>query len=342
MYAIVKVDTVNDRCLVKFGDNTQRWSSLKDLAKLSSQDEHELLCVVCKKSNQKSYDSILVCDHCGRGYHQNCHRPNVGIVDAESPWSCSRCTENGRRPHRNHSVEAFGPQTGALRKEVGTLTGGVTDANSSVVKKPVIGLSYDLLVVLSLYNQTPRVFNPAFVQLNPRGSMVTLKLPASRRRDPPGMVMRGRSKKKLYMSSVTFCTVLELWGPHMLTMQVESLTWDSQHRINTEQKYCYCGCTGEWFWRMLQCGRCRQWFHDRCLNCLKYPLYCGDRFYIFVCAVCNGGNEFIRRLELQLVDVVHLALFNLTVINAKKYYDFETVLIPYINENWKYFQLPPK
>ncbi|XP_046398166.1 uncharacterized protein LOC124164971 [Ischnura elegans] len=263
---VVEVDAASDRCLVKFGDNTQRWSSLKDLAKLASQSEHELLCVVCKKSNAKAFDTILVCDHCGRGYHQNCHRPNINLAEIDSHWTCSRCVENGRRPHRNSTVD-IGIGTHAVRKEGVVATAPVETVTPTINKEPgVIGLSYD----------------------------------------------------------------------------VESLTWDSQHRINTEQKYCYCGSAGEWFWRMLQCGRCRQWFHDRCLSCLKYPLYCGDRFYIFVCAVCNYGTEFVRRLEMQLVDVVHLALFNLTVLNAKKYYDFDTLLIPYINQNWKYLQLPPK
>ncbi|XP_071447791.1 polycomb protein Pcl [Hetaerina americana] len=263
---VVEVDAASDRCLVKFGDNTQRWSSLKDVAKLASQSEHELLCVVCKKSNSKAYDTILVCDRCGRGYHQTCHRPNVNVVEVDTPWTCSRCVENGRRPHRANTVDV-GIGTHAVRKEVAIVAGPVETVSPAVSKETrIMGLSYD----------------------------------------------------------------------------VEALTWDSQHRINTEQKYCYCGSAGEWFWRMLQCGRCRQWFHDRCLSCLKYPLYCGDRFYIFVCAVCNHGTEFVRRLEMQLVDVVHLALFNLTVLNAKKYYDFDTLLIPYINDNWKYLQLPLK
>lgn len=58
--------------------------------------------------------------------------------------------------------------------------------------------------------------------------------------------------------------------------------------------------------------------------------------------MCNYGKEFVRRLELKWVDLVHLMLYNLTVYNAKKYYDFETIIIPYANDNWNTLQLPPR
>jgi polycomb-like protein 2 len=63
---------------------------------------------------------------------------------------------------------------------------------------------------------------------------------------------------------------------------------------------------------------------------------------VFVCALCNDGEEFVRRLELAWVDLVHVALYNLTVIYAKKYYDLDTMIVPYINERWEEWQLPPR
>lgn len=66
------------------------------------------------------------------------------------------------------------------------------------------------------------------------------------------------------------------------------------------------------------------------------------RFYVFVCSTCNHGKEFVRRLEMKWVDLVHLMLYNLTVYNAKKYYDLDTVIIPYANDNWLTLQLPPR
>lgn len=67
---------------------------------------------------------------------------------------------------------------------------------------------------------------------------------------------------------------------------------------------------------------------------------CAFRFYVFVCSMCNYGKEFVRRLELKWVDLVHLMLYNLTVYNAKKYYDLDTRIVPFTNENWHYLELP--
>ncbi|XP_030756320.1 PHD finger protein 1 [Sitophilus oryzae] len=128
----------------------------------------------------------------------------------------------------------------------------------------------------------------------------------------------------------------------VLPYDLSSLTWDPYHRVNTEQIYCYCGNNGEWYRQMLQCGRCKQWFHEKCMDSLQFPLYCGDRFFVFVCSICNHGKEFLRRLEMKWVDLVHLMLFNLTVYNCKKYYDLDTVVIPYISDNWHALQLEPK
>lgn len=58
--------------------------------------------------------------------------------------------------------------------------------------------------------------------------------------------------------------------------------------------------------------------------------------------MCNSGKEFVRRLEMKWVDLVHLMLYNLTVYNAKKYYDLDTVIVPYANDNWYTLQLPPQ
>jgi polycomb-like protein 2 len=193
---VVEVDAIRDQCLVKFGDNTDSWSSFKDLTKLTAPHQEDLLCVVCKKSAPKHKHEITVCDKCGRGYHQKCHHPEIPIEcqKEDSVWMCRRCLNN--EPHRLRKSDSK-----HLRRESSRNT-------------------------------------------------------ASSSSDSP------------FSAPIT----------KVLPYELNSLTWDTYHRVNQERTYCYCGENGEWYKQMLQCGRCKQWFHERCLDCLQYPLYCGDRY----------------------------------------------------------------
>ncbi|KAG4068729.1 hypothetical protein HA402_002420 [Bradysia odoriphaga] len=136
-------------------------------------------------------------------------------------------------------------------------------------------------------------------------------------------------------SAVSLTSVSEL--PYDLS----SLTWNRSHKINDQDTYCYCGQSGSWYKQMIHCTRCRQWFHGDCVKVLKQPLYCGDRFYVFVCSICNHGTEYLQRLQMKIEEVVELILFNLTVYQNKRFYDVLRVIVPYARDNWSALQLSP-
>lgn len=121
-----------------------------------------------------------------------------------------------------------------------------------------------------------------------------------------------------------------------------STTSSTASDAGKEQEHCYCGDKSDWLAQMLLCCRCSRWFHQRCVSSIQYPLYAGDKLYIFACADCNGGVEYLRRLELCWLDLAHLALYNLTAYNAPNYFDLDNVIMPYIMDNWHALQLPEK
>ena len=78
-----------------------------------------------------------------------------------------------------------------------------------------------------------------------------------------------------------------------------------------------------------------------CVRCVDVkPTHVHFRFYVFVCALCNEGTEFLHRLDVKWVDVVHLSIFNLTLQDSKTYFEYEDTITQWINDNWDQMMAP--
>lgn len=72
------VDVMNNKYLVKFGDNSD-WVHVGKLQRLDKR-EVDSQCILCKES----CDFVDTCERCGRGYHMKCAGTLSGI------WFCKR------------------------------------------------------------------------------------------------------------------------------------------------------------------------------------------------------------------------------------------------------------
>ncbi|KAJ3276318.1 Set1/Ash2 histone methyltransferase complex subunit ASH2 [Terramyces sp. JEL0728] len=114
-----------------------------------------------------------------------------------------------------------------------------------------------------------------------------------------------------------------------------------------EKKECYCGNNLKNTRPPFICINCNNKFHQQCVDIIKEwktpPLH-GDDHYAFLCKNCGHGQETIKRTHLAWVDVVHIALFNLTistpskyVAENRKYYHWKQDICTFIDQNWSKF-----
>ena len=114
------MDISCEKCLIQFGDDTERWSLFRDLKKVRIQEDSDIPCIICKSMQSSPTNEILLCHYCRRGYHQICHevvleqfdalqyfmhksensaQPNVlKKSNGDAHWMCSRCL--GKRQAR--------------------------------------------------------------------------------------------------------------------------------------------------------------------------------------------------------------------------------------------------
>eukprot|EP00914_Ancora_sagittata_P021387 GHVO01042253.1.p1 GENE.GHVO01042253.1~~GHVO01042253.1.p1 ORF type:complete len:355 (-),score=30.44 GHVO01042253.1:139-1110(-) len=93
---------------------------------------------------------------------------------------------------------------------------------------------------------------------------------------------------------------------------------------------------------MLMCKRCRKWHHCRCISGMPRPYFCGNRFFLFLCAPCNQGHQLLRSLPLTWSHLGHLAMFNLCIDDYHRFHDIDEKIMPWINQNWKHLNVKPE
>lgn len=85
------INSKSEEYLIRFDDNTEKWSNSCKLKKLTASPtkngEDLSLCVICKIS--KEFDVVEICDKCSRGYHRQCIKEQSVHP---SRWNCSRCS----------------------------------------------------------------------------------------------------------------------------------------------------------------------------------------------------------------------------------------------------------
>lgn len=85
------INSKSEEYLIRFDDNTEKWSNSCKLKKLTASPtkngEDSSLCVICKVS--KEFDVVEICSQCSRGYHRICFKEQS---IHPSRWNCSKCS----------------------------------------------------------------------------------------------------------------------------------------------------------------------------------------------------------------------------------------------------------
>lgn len=107
------INSKADDYLIRFDDNTEKWSSHCKLKKLTASPTKDgvvdSLCVICKISND--YDVVEICDECSRGYHRQCIKQHN--TNASPRWNCSRCSYDVISISDSEDLESISAVSGA-------------------------------------------------------------------------------------------------------------------------------------------------------------------------------------------------------------------------------------
>lgn len=79
------IDSHCQQYLIRFDDESEFWSNVDELKKLTINTDMKPMCVGCKRSDIS--DIVEVCERCGRGFHRRCTKE---ISPSSKEWFCKR------------------------------------------------------------------------------------------------------------------------------------------------------------------------------------------------------------------------------------------------------------
>lgn len=92
---VIELNDDSTECLVKYDDESVRWTAIALVTKLNSAElDEKPTCIICKDSTDPKLP-IRKCSHCCRAYHKQCME---GDRDEEAAgWRCGRCSEQSKQ-----------------------------------------------------------------------------------------------------------------------------------------------------------------------------------------------------------------------------------------------------
>lgn len=106
--------------------------------------------------------------------------------------------------------------------------------------------------------------------------------------------------------------------PKELPYNPSSLTWNADRTLNEEHKYCYCADDRNLLDVDVQCSKCSNFFHGRCIQLNMGPVVPFMTNYQFICRNCHpAGTEVFTRNSCSWKNVCATALANLILMRLR-------------------------
>lgn len=106
--------------------------------------------------------------------------------------------------------------------------------------------------------------------------------------------------------------------PGELPYDPAALNWNADSTLNEENKYCYCGEDRNLLDVDVQCTKCLNFFHGRCIRLGLGPVVPFMTNYHFMCLNCNtAGVETFTRVPCSWKNICATALANLALMRIR-------------------------